>query len=131
MRLSKLHRAGAGSGHNCMLSVLLALALSTAAVATRAQTAQRDLPPSPGGMIWGAVTVLSQQGEPHPLEGIRVELAKGPEDLQPLGTVTDSAGHYEFTQLAGGAYTVRVGHKGFRPFAAAVPPGAHRRALGR
>ena len=129
MRLSKLHRAGAGSGHNCMLSVLLALALSTAAVATRAQTAQRDLAPSPSGMIWGAVTVLSQQGEPNPLEGIRVELAKGPEDLQPLGTVTDSAGHYEFTQLAGGAYTVRVSQQGFKPFAEEVSLGAAQTAV--
>jgi len=88
-----------------------------AAGAVRAQTAPQELPQSPNGTIRGAVTVLSQQGEPNPLEGIRVELSKGPQDLQPLATFTDSAGLYEFTQLAGGVYTLRVNQQGFKAFA--------------
>ena len=66
------------------------------------------------------VTVLGQQAEPSPLEGIRVELGKSAQDSQPLSALTDSAGRYEFTQLPGGTYTVRVNHEGFKPFAETV-----------
>ena len=120
MRLLKLYRSVAISKHNRMLSVLLAMILSVAAGAARAQTAPQELPQSLSGTIRGAVTVLSQEGKPNPLEGLRVELARSPQDSEPLATVTDSAGHYEFTELRGGAYTLRVNQQGFKPFAEAV-----------
>ena len=65
-------------------------------------------------------TVLDQQKEPSPLEGIRVELRGSSQDSQPLATLTDSAGHYEFTQLPAGTYTLRVNQQGFKPFAETV-----------
>src|SRR5260370_6823590 len=120
MRLLELHSSRAASKHNRMLSVLLALALNAGAGAAHAQTTQGELPQSPSGTIRGTVTVLSQQGEPNPLEGIRVELAKSPQDSQPLATLTDAAGPYEFTQSRVGIYTLRVNQQGFKPFAEEV-----------
>src|SRR6267142_1216154 len=129
MPLLELHRSRATSKRNPTLCVLLVLALGVAAGAVRAQTAPQELPQSPNGTIRGAVTVLSQQGEPNPLEGIRVELAKGPRDLQPLATFTDSAGLYEFTQLAGGVYTLRVNQQGFKAFAETIWLGANQTSV--
>src|SRR5207302_8351245 len=57
---------------------------------------------------------------PGPLEGIRVELRGSSQDSQPLATLTDSAGHYEFTQLPADTYTLRVNQQGFKPFAETV-----------
>ena len=129
MRLLELHSSRAASKHNRMLSVLLALALNAGAGAAHAQTTQGELPQSPSGTIRGTVTVLSQQGEPNPLEGIRVELAKSPQDSQPLATLTDAAGHYEFTQSRVGICTLRVNQQGFKPFAGTISLSANQTAV--
>ena len=101
---------------NCALSAVLALTLGATAGGARAQTKLEIPPQSSKGTIRGVVTVLGQQAEPGPLEGVRVELTEGSQDSQPLATLTDSAGRYEFTQLPGGAYTLRVYQQGFKPF---------------
>jgi len=62
-------------------------------------------PQSSKGTIRGVVTVLGQQAEPSLLEGVSVELRESSQDSQPLATLTDSAGHYEFTPLPAGKYT--------------------------
>ncbi len=103
-----------------MLGVLLLLALSVVPGAAHTRTMQGELPQSPSGTIQGVVTVLGQQAEPSPLEGISVELRGNCEDSQPLATLTDSAGHYEFTQLPAGTYTLRVNQQGFKPFAETI-----------
>ena len=103
-----------------MLSVLLALALSVAVGAARTRTTQGELPHSPSGSIQGVVTALGQHGEPSPLESIRVELRESAQDSQPLATLTDSAGHYEFTQLRAGNYTLRVSQQGLKPSAETI-----------
>jgi hypothetical protein len=108
----ELHRTRQASNRDCMLCLLLALAC--------AQTTLGSAPQSSKAAIRGAVTVLGQRAEPSPLEGIRVELTDGSQDSQPLSTLTDSAGRYEFTQLSGGRYTVRVNQQGFKPFAETV-----------
>jgi hypothetical protein len=127
MRLSELHRPGTASKHSCMMGVLLALVLSVAASGVRAQT--RESSQSPSGMIRGAVSVPNQQGEPSPLEGVRVELAKSAQDSSPLATLTDSAGHYEFTELPAGTYTLRVNQQGFKPFDETILLGANQAAV--
>ncbi len=116
----ELHRTRQASNRDCMLCLLLALALGAAANAACAQTTLGSAPQSSKGAIRGVVTVLGQQAEPSPLEGIRVELTDVSQDSQPLSTLTDSAGRYEFTQLSGGTYTVRVNQQGFKPFAETV-----------
>ena len=103
-----------------MLAVLLALALSVAAGVARTRSTQGEPPQSPSGAIQGMVTVLGQQAEPSALEGIRVELRESSQDSQLLTTLTDSAGHYEFTQLTAGTYTLRVNQQGFKPFAETI-----------
>src|SRR6266481_2254824 len=118
MPLLESHRPLEGS--NRMLGVLLLLALSVVPGAAHTRTMQGELPQSPSGTIQGVVTVLGQQAEPSPLEGISVELRGNSEDSQPLATRTDSAGHYEFTQLPAGTYTLRVNQQGFKPFAETI-----------
>jgi len=103
-----------------MLSVLLPLALCGAEGAAHAQTALGSPLQTPKGTIRGAVTVLSQQGEPSPLEGVSLELRKSSQDSQPFAILTDSAGHYEFTQLPGATYILRVSQQGFKPFAETI-----------
>jgi Carboxypeptidase regulatory-like domain/TonB-dependent Receptor Plug Domain len=103
-----------------MLSAVLGFALSSAVGAARAQSTQRDLQQSPSGTIHGGVTLLDQQKEPSPLEGIPVELRGSSQDSQPLSMLTDSTGHYEFTQLPAGEYILRVNQQGFKPFAETI-----------
>ena len=103
-----------------VFSVLLTLALSVVAGAAHTRSTRAELPQSPNGTIQGVATVLDQQKEPSPLEGIRVELRGSSQDSQPLATLTDSAGHYEFTQLPADTYTLRVNQQGFKPFAETV-----------
>jgi len=103
-----------------LLSVLLALGLGVAVGGARAQPAQGEPAQSPSGKIQGIVTVLGQQAEPSSLEGIRVELKKSSQDSQPFTTLTDSTGHYEFTGLLEGPYTLRVIQQGFKPFAETI-----------
>src|SRR5258708_166677 len=121
MRHWELKRTRQASNRDCMICLLLALALGAAANAACAQTTLGSAPQSSKGAIRGVVTVLGQQAEASPVEGIRVELTEGSQNSQPVSTLTDSAGRYEFTQLSGGIYTVRVNQQGFKPFAETVP----------
>src|SRR5260370_41065351 len=114
------HRMRQASNRDCMICLLLALALGAAANAAGAQTTLGSAPQSSKGAIRGVVTVLGQQAEPSPLEGIRVEATDVFHDSQPLSSLTDSAGRYEFPQLSRGTYTVRVNQQGFKPFAETV-----------
>src|SRR5260370_8075787 len=103
-----------------VLDVLLALALSVAVGAAHTGATPGELPQPASGAIHGAVTMLGQQTERSPLEGIRVELTESCQDCQLLSTLTDSAGHFEFTQLPAGTYTLRVNQQGFKPFAETI-----------
>jgi hypothetical protein len=127
MRHLELHRACEASKPNCMLSVLLALCAAASAV--RAQTTLGSPPQSSKGTIRGVVTVLGQQAEPSLLEGVSVELRESSQDSQPLATLTDSAGHYEFTPLPAGKYTLRVSQQGFKPFAEAISLNANQTSV--
>jgi hypothetical protein len=103
-----------------LLSALLGFALSAAVSAARTQSTQGDSPQSPGGTIQGVVIVLDQQKEPSPLEGIPVELRGSSQDSKLLATLTDSTGHFEFTQLPPGSYTLRVNQQGFKLYAETI-----------
>jgi Carboxypeptidase regulatory-like domain len=127
MRHLELHRACEASKPNCMLSVLLALC--AAASAARAQTTLGSPPQSSKGTIRGVVTVVSQQAEPSSLEGVSVELRESTKESQPLATLTDSAGHYEFTQLPAGTYTLRASRQGFKPFAQSISLNANQTSV--
>src|SRR5260370_39505128 len=117
--MSHLEMLRAWQAPKRILGGLLALALSIAVGAARTRSMQGE-PQSPSGTIRGVVTVLGQQAESIPLEGIRVELRESSQDSQPLATFTDSAGLYEFTQLPAGTYTLGVNQQGFKPFAETI-----------
>jgi hypothetical protein len=114
MRLLELQRSLKFSKCNRILGVLLFLTLG--AGATRAQTAVAKSPQSSGGTIRGTVTAVGQQAEPNALEGIQVRLTGSSQGSQPHETLTDSSGHYEFTELPQGTYTLHVDQQGFKPF---------------
>src|SRR5712691_5886964 len=120
MCLLKSHRPWKLSRRNCAFRVLLTFTLSVAIGSARARSTQGELSQSPSGTIQGVVTVLDQQKEPSPLEGIHVELRGSSLDSKLLATVTDSTGHFEFTQLPAGSYTLRVNQQGFKPFAETI-----------
>ena len=120
MRLLELHRPWGAPQRNRMTGVLLLATLSVAPGAARTQTTQRELAQPPGGTIQGVVKILGRQAGPSTLEGIRVELTESSQSFQPLATLTDATGHYEFTQLQGSTYTLRVSQKGFKPFAETI-----------
>jgi len=120
MRLSELHRLGSASKHKLVFCVLLGITLGVIAGMARAQTAPQESAQYLSGAIRGTVSAPSQEGKPNPLEGIRVELAKSSQGSESLATVTDSVGHFEFTQLAEGTYTLSVKQEGFKPFAETV-----------
>src|SRR5229473_3489202 len=116
----ELHRPQGVDKRRRFVSMLLSLVLSIAANAARARTALGSPPQSSKGTIRGVVTVLSQQAEPSPIGGVRVELMESSQDSQPLATVTDSDGRFEFRQMPRGTYTLRVNHYGFKPFAETI-----------
>jgi len=71
---------------------------------------------TPGaGIIQGTVTRMNEDGQPSPVQGVRVTLT--PETGAPvLSTATDDHGHYSFKGLAGGSYTIDGTLEGFTPF---------------
>jgi hypothetical protein len=65
--------------------------------------------------LQGTVTRLNEEGQPSPVQGVRVTLT--PESGSPvLTTITDDHGHYAFTGLTGGSYTVEGTLEGFLPY---------------
>jgi hypothetical protein len=115
-----LELLGARQALKLTLSILLALALSDGLGAAHARSKQRGLPQSPGGTIQGVVTALGQHAEPSLVRGVCVELTEGSPSPQALSTLSDSMGHYEFSQLPAGSYTLRVNQEGFKPFAETI-----------
>jgi hypothetical protein len=86
----------------------------------------QETAPSPGkGAIEGKISVVSSEGVSNSLPGIGVKL-KGPSpDTQAQATTTDADGHYEFTQLGPGSYTLEVAADGFKPWSATLTLGAN------
>jgi Carboxypeptidase regulatory-like domain/TonB-dependent Receptor Plug Domain len=114
----ELHRPWEAFRRN-HLSVLLTLVVSASAVGARAQATPENPSQSATGTIRGVVTALKPEKQ-SPLEGIQVELEGGGGDLQPVGTITDSEGRYEFTKLPRDKYVLRVNQQGFKPFAQSI-----------
>lgn len=120
MRDFEWHRIWKISKGDCFLSVAIFLALYVIAGVAQAQTMPTGPSQSSKGSIRGVVTVLGQQAEQSPLEGVKVELARVSENSQPLSRLTDSTGHYEFSELSAGTYAVSVNQEGFKPFAKTI-----------
>ncbi len=125
-----LHRPREAFRRNHYLSVLLTLVVSASAAGARVQATQGEPPQPVMGTIRGVVTVLVQQEERSPLEGIQVELKGSRGDSQPaVATITDSEGRYEFTKLRPDKYTLSVNQHGFQPFARSILLGANQTSV--
>jgi carboxypeptidase family protein len=70
--------------------------------------------------IQGVVTAVGPEGQSTPLEGIALKLSGDHLEAQSLSTLTDAEGHYEFTQLGAGTYSLQASPEGFIPFAKSV-----------
>jgi hypothetical protein len=84
------------------------------ATATKTGDAPAALP-----SIAGAVTVNAEPGQASNLAHILVTLSNPAGDLV-KSTFTDDAGHFEFTQLAPGTYTLAISADGFNPWSKSV-----------
>src|SRR5258706_7502132 len=62
--------------------------------------------------IQGVVTAIGPEGQSTPLEGIPLKLKGGTLEAQSLSTLTDADGHYEFTHLGAGTYSLQASPEG-------------------
>jgi hypothetical protein len=75
---------------------------------------------SGSGSISGKVTSSTGQNGSDILSGITVKLTAAASGFPPRKTITDFEGHFEFTRLPQGSYTIEAGIEGFQPWTAAV-----------
>src|ERR1700676_5511399 len=70
--------------------------------------------------ISGTVNIVTGQGQLNKLAGVTVKLA-GPIAGSTLqSTLTDDSGHFRFTQLVAGTYTLEVDAEGFRAWSKTI-----------
>ncbi|MGH9681623.1 MAG: carboxypeptidase regulatory-like domain-containing protein, partial [Candidatus Acidiferrales bacterium] len=117
-RCNRTVRLGAG---------LLLAALLCVIPAFARQPAQP--PQTKTASISGKVTITSGEGATSDLSGISVQLAGPAPDVTPQTTLTDNDGHYGFTHLAPGTYTVSITMTGFKPWTATVKLDPAQKAL--
>jgi hypothetical protein len=108
-----------------VLSALRGVLLFAMLICARFACAQQTRTAEQSASLAGTITAAAGQGATHPLAGIAVRLtAKAPASQSENG-ITDSEGHYEFTRLAPGSYTLEASVDGFQPWTAdaALSPG--------
>src|SRR5690349_21310574 len=100
---------------NLRIVVCLLLCLSLPGVSFGfSQDARTVDPPAATSSITGKVSVTTSPGETKNLTGVLVKLG-GPSTGSTLrSTLTDESGHFQFTQLAAGTYTLEVSAEGLR-----------------
>ena len=93
---------------------MLGAALLCAAGVTAQETSQKR------GTVKGTVSLVNASQEPTGSEGLVLELKPLAEGVASLSAVTDEAGNYEFRDVAGGDYLLRLQAEGFEPFTATL-----------
>ncbi len=106
----------------CMISVASLLLICP----TFAQQPQGASSGSPKASIAGRITVVSGEGATNSLPGVNVKLTGPSVGGVPQSTVTDADGHYEFTEVAAGTYTLEVSADGFKTWSGTITLGATR-----
>jgi hypothetical protein len=102
---------------DALAAVLLAVVLSRPLKAQESRSSSVE--PS-GGSIQGVVTTIDPQGQAKPLEGIPLKLSGASLGAESLSVLTDAEGHYQFTQLVAGVYSLETTLQGFNPFAKSI-----------
>jgi hypothetical protein len=82
----------------------------------QAQESEVKGPRTGHSSIRGVLTAVGAEGQSTLLEGVVLKLSGDSLDSQTRSTLTDAEGHYEFSQLDAGAYSLQVGLEGFVPF---------------
>jgi hypothetical protein len=101
--------------------LLAALFLPTLVFA-RPQNPRSSDAPNASSSIAGSVSIDTDQGQVNNLARISVTL-NGPAGTEGKTTLTDDAGHFEFTQLPAGTYTLAINADGFKPWSKSISLG--------
>src|SRR5207249_2627819 len=75
--------------------------------------------------ISGRITAISGEGATNVLPGVTVKLTSPSVGPAPQSTATDAEGHYQFTQLAAGTYTIEASADGFKTWSTTITLGAN------
>jgi len=75
--------------------------------------------------VAGRITAISGEGATNVLPGVTVKLTSPSAGPAPQSTVTDAEGHYQFTQLAAGTYTIEASADGFKTWSTTITLGAN------
>ena len=78
------------------------------------------IPQAATASINGKVSFTAADGTSNNLSGITVKLTASTPGATPQTAVSNGEGHYEFTHLAAGTYTLDVAVDGFKPWTASV-----------
>ena len=78
----------------------------------QAQESSINGPKPARSSIQGVVTAIGPESPATPLRGVALKLSRGSLGAQPLTTLTDVKGHYEFRQLATGTYFLETSVEG-------------------
>ncbi|HET8925719.1 MAG TPA: TonB-dependent receptor [Candidatus Acidoferrum sp.] len=98
------------------ISVALLLVVCSAI----AEQPQRANPGVASASVAGKIIVVSGEGASNSVPGVTVKLNGPSAETKPQSTVTDTEGHYEFTHLAAGSYTLGVAADGFKPWSSSI-----------
>src|SRR5712671_5156368 len=105
---------------HCLVALLLCLWLVPAAFAYPQKTtdAQRGT-----SSIVGSVAVNTGEGQVNNLAGITVKLIDPKTGSALQSTLADESGHFQFTQLVAGTYTLEVSAEGFKAWVKTITMG--------
>src|ERR1700693_814594 len=113
------HDRGARITLHFLASLLLCLSLARVTSGFPQKAGTSDAPVATSS-IAGTVSVVTGQGEVNNLAGVTVKLA-GPIAGSTLqSTLTDGRGHFTFSQLVAGTYTLEVSAEGFRAWSKTI-----------
>jgi len=105
----------------CLISIALLLSSYPAFGRPAQSTVLADSKAS----VTGRVTVVSGDGVTNTLPGATVKLSSPSLGQAPQSTLTDADGHYEFTHLAAGNYTLEASADGFKTLSVTITLGAN------
>src|SRR5438309_8758278 len=102
----------------------ISIALILFAFPTVARQSQGTNSTASRASISGRITAISGEGATNVLPGVTVKLTGPSAGPAPQLTASDAEGHYEFTQLAAGTYTMEASADGFKAWSATITLGA-------
>src|SRR5690348_7939404 len=110
-----VHGCGCKIALSFLVGLLLCLSLAHVTFGFPQQANANDATAATSS-VEGTVSVGTGQGQANNLAGLAVKL-DGPNTASASQSrLTDDSGHFRFTQLAAGTYTLEVSVEGFKPW---------------